>query len=106
MHINDYFAERASCIANNYPSFGEKILFVFKGFGCSQIKWILNHPKTLLRDDKFFIGEDIDICYILNKWFDILQAIMTADGNRMAFYEQLLAVQANLSPQECRQGTS
>lgn len=97
MSINNYFAQRVNQIISGYPSCEEKILFVFKGFATPQIKWLLNQPLTLLNDNDFFNGEYLNISSVFNKWFNILQAIMTADGNRIAFYEQLLAIQANLS---------
>lgn len=97
MLINDYFVQRATELISEHQTSGEKILFVFKGFASPQIKWIINHPQTLLNDNDMFNGENINISSICSKWFNILQAMMTADGSRIAFYEQLLAIQANLS---------
>lgn len=97
MYINDYFAQRTNQLISEHSNPGEKTLFVFKGFAVPQIKWILEQPNTLLNDYDFFTDDHLNISVICNKWFNILQAIMMADGNRIAFYEQLLAIQANLS---------
>lgn len=93
MNINDYFLQKIEQLLSEYSNTTEKTLLVFKGFASPQIDIILNHSLTLFNDMSFFSNGHLNIDALMDKQSNILLALLTSDGDRIAIYEQFLSIQ-------------
>lgn len=84
-----YFENRVNEILH---SFGSQTFFVFRGFGMRQIKYLIEHPNSILSDPSMIKEELLDINTLNKSKKKLNKALLLAEGNLVGFYEELIAI--------------
>lgn len=93
MNIDEFFKKKVENIIKNSKE-GE--IYIFKGFSINQIKWIIQHPNSLLNDSNLFNGNELNLEVINSSWITIISNISTSKKTLIGFYEELLVIKDEL----------
>lgn len=97
--FDDFFAARVQKIVSE---FDDNTLLFFKGFAVAQLQQLIGHPNSLLNDQSLIQDGYLDLNALNDKWIDLANAIKSADGPQVGFYEELLVISQFLSRMEVK----
>lgn len=84
-----YFENRVEELINDSK---DQTFFVFRGFGVKQIKYLISHPNSILRDDSLLHDGFLDLSVLENSKKKMNKELLLADKNVVGFYEELIAL--------------
>lgn len=87
--FQEYFENRVEELINNTS---EQTFFVFRGFGIKQIKFLISHPNSILRDTLLLSDGFLDLLVMENSKKKMNRELLIADKNVIGFYEELIAL--------------
>lgn len=87
--FNNFFEDKVNHALESLQ--GKTVVF-FKGFAMPQIKFLINHNRSLLYDNTIIKDGFVDIRILNEKWLDMVQNISSSDHPLVGFYEELIVL--------------
>lgn len=84
-----YFENRVEELLNDSKF---QTFFVFRGFGSKQIKYLINHPNSILCDTLLLHDGYLDLSVLENSKKKMNRELLLTDKNVIGFYEELIAL--------------
>ena len=79
-----------------------RTLYIFRGFGPAQVRYLIGHPQSILRDPALMTGDFLDVSLLQEKQAALSLAFREAQGPLVGFYEELTVLLGTEDAEEDR----
>lgn len=84
-----YFEDRVEELIKNESV---QTFFVFRGFGIEQVRYLVNHPISILKDANILKDGFLNLSVLENSKRKMNKELLLAEGNVVGLYEELIAL--------------
>lgn len=84
-----YFENKVDELIQNSK---EQTFFVFRGFGIEQMKYLINHPNSILRDSRLISNNFLDLNVLEQSKKKMNKELILSESSIVGFYEELIGL--------------